>query len=163
MRLLDRVGQALVAPRRAMARADAEGGGAADAVILLLCKLVSVELPALVVAGWALVLGGGGQAMALLGVRLRAALGMDVVLMLAGGVVVTLLAGRRRSPGRDFDLACVAWTPVLLVDVAASLAANVLDARVPPWLRWGLWGAALLWMGVLLGAALMQARSREAT
>ncbi len=162
MSFLDRVGQALVAPRRAMARVDADGGGAADALLLLLCKLVSVELPALVVAGWALVLGGAGQAMTLLAVRLRAALAMDVILMLAGGVLVTLFAGRRRSPGRDFDLACVAWTPVLIVDLAASLGANVLAARVPTWLRSGLWAVALLWMGALLGIAAMQARSREA-
>ncbi|HKA89208.1 MAG TPA: hypothetical protein VKE22_16190 [Haliangiales bacterium] len=162
MTLLDRVGQALVAPRRAMARVDADGGGAADALVLVIAKLVAVELPALVVAGWALILGGVGQAVTFLLVRVRGALGMDVILMLVGGAVVTLVAGRRRSPGRDFDLACVAWTPVLVVDVTASLAANVLDARVPPWLRWCLWGVALVWMGALLGMAAIQARSREA-
>jgi hypothetical protein len=163
MSLVDRVGQALVAPRRAMARTDADGGGAADALVLLLVKLVTVELPALVVAGWALILGGAGQAVTLIGVRMRAALAMDVILMLVGWGIVMAGAWRRASPARDFDLACVAWTPVLVVDVAASLAAGVAHAQVPPPLRYALWGVALVWMGALLGAAVVQARSRAAS
>ena len=161
MTIVDRVGQALVAPRRALARTDAEGGGASDALALLLVKLVCLDLPALVMAGWAMLLGGFGQGLTLVGLRMRAALSMDVVLMFIGGIVVTLAAGRRRKPARDFDLACVAWIPVLLVDAAASLAANVLGATVPAWMRYGLWGAALLWMGGLLGAAVATARARD--
>ncbi len=160
MTLIDRVGQALAAPRRAMARTDQEGGGASDALALLLVKLICVELPALVVAGWAMLLGGFDQGLRLVGIRMRAALSMDVVLILIGGVLVTLAAGRARRPARDFDLACVAWIPVWLVDGAASLAANALGVTVPVWARYALWSAALLWMGALLGAAVVTTRSR---
>ena len=141
MTIVDRVGQALVAPRPALARTDVEGGGASDALALLLVKLVCLELPALVMAGWAMLLGGFGQGLTLLGLRMRGALSIDVVLMLIGGMV--------------------AWIPVLLVDGAASLAANVLGATVPAWARYGLWGAALLWMGALLGGAVATARARD--
>jgi hypothetical protein len=159
VRFVERVGAALVAPRAALAQAETGYGGLADAALLLALKVVCIETPSLIAALWSFVLVGPGLALRALLARLSEAIGVDLVLLVAGGALVTLAAGARRNPARDFDLAAVAWTPVLAVDTFGTLVARVagvtLGGPVPV-----LWLAALGWMGALLALATSRARGR---
>jgi hypothetical protein len=160
-RFADRIGRALVAPRRALADADhGDGGGAPDALVLLLLKVLCGEARFLVAAVWTLIVVGPGPAMSALAMQLSATIGLDLILILGGGVLITLAAGRRRAPSRDFDLACTAWVPVLVIDVAASLVTLVGDFELPAIAQQILWVVALGWMAVLLALAVATARRR---
>jgi hypothetical protein len=161
MGFVDRVGAALVAPRRALADAEAGRGGLPDAVLLLVLKLVCTETQALVVGLWSFVAVGPVVALRALLAHLSGALGTDLVLLVAGGAAVTLLAGRRRNPSRDFDLAAVAWIPVLAVDTIASLAARLAGVEVGPRAAAALWLVALGWMALVLVLAVATARGRR--
>lgn len=167
MRFLDRVGLALVAPARAFAAVDAEGergrGGLPDAFRLLGLKFLALELKALVAIGWMLLLRGDVmRGVTLFGGRLSATLGTDLILILGAGAVVTVAAGRRRSPARDFDLAAVAWIPYLAVELAAQLVFTA--ARVSPsrGVSDALGVAALGAMAVWVILAIRHARRRPA-
>ncbi len=160
---VDRVGRALVSPRRALAGADAgrrDAPGAPDALLLVLLKLVCGEARFFVAAARAIPRFGIGVAWNAFTARLQAAIGMDLVLILAGGLAVTLLAGRKRSPARDFELGCVAWMPVLAVDVVASLATSLAGWQVSPTVASVIWVVALTWMAALVGLSVVIARQR---
>lgn len=125
MGFIERIGTALVAPRRALSEVG-DKGGLNDAALLLLLAFLATELRAIVAAAWmALVMGPGVAGSALL-TRLSSAIGVELVLVFGGGVVITLFAGKRRSPLRDFDLAGVALVPYLAVELAGSLWATLL-------------------------------------
>jgi hypothetical protein len=159
--LADRIGAALVRPARALADSDAgHGGGAHDALLLLLLKLVCLDTPALVAAGWTGLLVGPREAVQMLVARLSAVIGLDVACIFAGGVLVTILAGRRRAVGRDLDLGAVAFVPLLAVEVVAGLVAVVLGLRLSALGGYLVLGAGGLWMATLLGLAVRQARLR---
>ena len=160
MGFIDRVGAALVAPRRALAAAEGGRGGLPDAVLLLVLKLLCFETQALVVGLWSFVAVGPGVALRALVAHVSTALGTDLVLLVAAGAVVTVLAGRRRNPARDFDLGAVAWVPVLAVDTIASLAARLAGVEVGPTAASVLWLVALGWMGLVLSLAVETARGR---
>src|SRR5215475_12544653 len=102
MNFLDRVGAALVHPRRALAAADAGQGGMPDALLLVLLKIVCTETQVLVIGLWTSVKVGAGAALAGLLARLMAVVGTDLLLLVGGGVAVTLCAGRKRDATRDF-------------------------------------------------------------
>src|SRR5262249_33438135 len=158
MGFVDRVGAALVAPRRALATVEGGRGGLPDAVLLLVLKLLSFETQALVVGLWSFVAVGPGVAFRALIAHVSTALGTDLVLLVAGGAAVTVLAGRRRNPSRDFDLGAVAWIPVLAVDTIASLVARLAGFEVGPRTASVLWLVALGWMGIVLSLAVATAR-----
>jgi len=157
---VDRVGAALVAPRRALAAADAGVGGMPDALLLVLAKIICTETPLLVASLWSLVVIGPGAMFATLAARLGAVVGTDLFLLAGGGIVVTLLAGRRRDATRDFDLAAVAWIPVLAVDTAATLVTRLAGIELGGVMRTVLQVIALAWMlaGCILAIGVARAR-----
>jgi hypothetical protein len=160
MRFVDRIGAALVDPRRALAEADAGAGGLGDAATLLLLKVVCGETQVLVAGLWGVVVVGPAPALRALMTRVSSVLGLDLILLVLGGLAVTLLAGRRRSASRDFDLAAVAWVPVLAVDTLATAVTSLAGIDVSPLVRQLLWALALAWMAVVLALAVGQARAR---
>jgi hypothetical protein len=158
--LADRIGRALVAPRAAFEDADRGIGGASDALLLLLLKFVVTELRAIVAAVWTGVVVGPSTGFPALLSRLSAAIGIDLVLILASGVVITIGAGRRRSPSRDFELASVAWMPVLVVTTVASLIQLAAGLRFSSVVSQAIAGAAIAWMAVWVVLAIRSARRR---
>jgi hypothetical protein len=149
---------------RAFSLSDAAGGkaGLGDAATLLFLKILCLETRAIVAAGWSVVQVGVMPALAGLGPRLQSAIGADLVLIFAGGLLVTIAAGRRRSPARDFDLAAVAWIPYLVLSLAATLVAGVLGWRVPRGASDILGLTAMAVMAGWLGFAIRHARARRA-
>lgn len=163
---VDRIGAALAAPRIALAAADVEsaaGRTGTDAALLLLFSVLALHTTQVVVSVWLGVVdsvgSGAGALMSLIG----RSVGVDLVFILVAGVVVTLAAGGRRSVGRDFDLACVAYVPFVTVKLAAQLVVDV--AGVPPThgLRVAVLIAAFGWAAVVLALAVVRARAREDT
>jgi hypothetical protein len=157
---VDRLGAALVAPGRALAAAERGDGGMADALTLILLKVVCTETPLLVASLWSLVVLGPSVALRTLSARLAGVVGADLILLVVGGILVTVAAGRRRDGARDFDLAAVAWVPVLFVDTIATLGARVTGASITSVVRAGMLGVALLWMGHGLARGIAVARAR---
>src|SRR5215470_8894267 len=161
MMFVDRVGSALVAPRRALVAADAGRGGMPDALLLLLLKVVCTETPLLVASFWSLVVLGPGVALSALLARLGSVVGTDLLLLTLAGAAIFIFAGPRRDAPRDFDLGAVAWIPVLAVDTVATLVARVLGVELGGLARGTLQIVALVWMAVGLVLAVQVARSRR--
>jgi thiol-disulfide isomerase/thioredoxin len=129
-RLVERIGAALVAPRRALAAAEeasgnAQGGGAArtgsDVAWLIALSVVAASTREVLAALWLVAAGSVRDGIAVLMSILSRAAAMDLVFLLVAGVGITLLAGRRRSLGRDLDLAFVAYVPIAFVRLGAEL------------------------------------------
>ncbi|HUH01992.1 MAG TPA: redoxin domain-containing protein [Kofleriaceae bacterium] len=121
---------------------------------------MAAHLRELVAAGWlgwsnGLAVGVGAFVSAI-----SRAIATDVLVLFGAALVLTVAAGRKRSLGRDMDLACVAFVPYMVVKAAAALillAAN----RVPAsWVELAVWAAGLAWCGVLLALAWRQASAR---
>jgi hypothetical protein len=157
-----RVGLALIAPRRAFELVDAANGraGLTDVATLLLFKFLAVEVVAIVMASWTVIGVGFMPGLGMLGPRLQATLGFDLIVVFGGGALVTLSAGGKRRPGRDFDLAAVAWVPYLVVTLLAQLVLSI--AGIRPTLRMSQM-ITMLGLAVLagwLGMAVRHARQR---
>ncbi len=100
-----------------------------------------------------------GQGASSLVTALAHAIAIDLIGLFAASVLLTVVAGRKRSIGRDFDLACVAFIPYLAVKVVATIYFE--RTGTPPiWLARGVRVAAAGWMFVVLVLAWKQARSR---
>jgi uncharacterized membrane protein YuzA (DUF378 family) len=158
--LLDRIGVALSCPAQAMRLADAPGASgraASDAVALLALVFVATSLRDLVSAGWMVADGALPVALHSVVSSLAGLAAGPLAFLFAGGLLVTVLAGRRRSIGRDFDLASVALVPalsgVLLVELVRRLlgagAAAQLDRIAVPLV----YGIAALWLVVAVRVA----------
>jgi hypothetical protein len=160
MSFIDRVGTALVAPRRALAAADAGRGGMPDALLLVLLKVVCTETPLLVASLWSLVVLGPGVALSALLARLAGVIGTDLLLLTVGGVAIFAFAGPRRDATRDFDLGAVAWIPVLAVDTVATLVTRLAGVELGGVARTSLQVVALAWMVAVCLLAVGQARGR---
>lgn len=162
-RLLDRIGAAIANPQRAMEDADRGIGGAPDVLLLLFAKFVATELPAIVAAFWTFAVVGPRAALPAFFARLSASIGTDLAIILIAGVVTTIAAGRRRSPGRDFDLATVAWIPPLFLTVAASMVQTIFRVRFGSIVDDVIAGVAIAWMafGVLVAIRVARRRVRE--
>jgi hypothetical protein len=160
---VERLGLALVSPARALVVADGAGGraGLSDAATLLFLKILCFETRALVAAGWGVVQVGVMPALAGLGPSLQRTIGPDLVLIFVGGIAVTLLAGKRRRPSRDFDLAAVAWVPYLVLQLVVTLTVNVAGLHVGHEASNVLGLAGMAWMAGWLGLAIRVARSRS--
>jgi thiol-disulfide isomerase/thioredoxin len=160
--LAGRVGAAIVSPRAALEAADRGEGGSPDALRLLLLKFVSTETRTIVAALWTAMVNGVSVGLPPLLGRLSAAVGVDLLMILVAGVIITVAAGRKRSPSRDFDLAVVAWVPVLLITSAGSLIQVIFDCTLPAGVAYAVTGVALAWMIGLIVVAIRVARGRVA-
>jgi hypothetical protein len=161
--VIDRLGAALVAPVRAMSRADSAAGAGrapADLAVLVLVGFTAANLAPLVRVGWLLVDGEAMSAVHILLARLSDWLRAPLVCAVVAGVFITLTAGRRRALGADFDLACVACVPLAALVIPGELVAR---AGVHPALagRAAL-AVGLAWSAALVLVAVRQARRRAA-
>ncbi len=160
---VDRIGAALVAPRRALVAADAEqaaGKTGSDVALLILISVVAINTRAVVAALWLAVVDGVRIALSALMGTLTAALTTDLVFLFGAGVVVTVLAGKRRSLGRDFDLACVAFVPFVAVKLLAALLFGLAGWRLGGTPRQAVTVLAYGWGAFVVLLALLHARSR---
>lgn len=154
-----RVGQVLVAPRTALARIDASGGGLRDAMLLVLIGVVTIRLPELL----RLILMVAGPVS---GALMRVAgLVVDEVrqgawVVLPAAVIVTATAGRRRDSGRDLDLGAACYVPYFAVHALARLVDAIAGMQVVPDRVVQVAGA--LAAAVVLLPAVRLARSRPA-
>lgn len=160
---VDRLGAALVAPRAALEAAEKPsppGRAPSDLAVLVLAGFAATHLIGITRAGWMLVDGDGTGAVDTLLGQLSDAVRAPLVFVLGGGLLVMLLAGKRRAPATDFDLACIAAVPLAATAVVLQLAARL------GVMASGLDRAALAigcaWGAVLLLLAVRQARRREA-
>ncbi|MCP4443730.1 MAG: hypothetical protein GY811_00095 [Myxococcales bacterium] len=158
-----RIGAALVAPVLALRISDSPAGrgcSSSDITLLLLLAVVALKTELFATAGWMLRDGDYSEALTVLMVGSRELLIMPIILLLGGSVLLSLLAGRRRSLARDFDLVCVALTPLVVVELVHALIALAgVDVHFASVIVGYTWSAALLLL------ALGQARQRplEAT
>jgi uncharacterized membrane protein YphA (DoxX/SURF4 family) len=161
MSFLDRIGAAIVDPRRALATADRERKASGDTLVLLGLKVLCADLPALVAATMTFLLIGAGAGLQALLHALDEALRTDIVILVGALLVITVGAGRRRDWARDVELAAVAWIPALVVGLAGSGIALVTGPVT--WLRRGAGIAAAIWVLALCIPAIRLARRREVT
>ncbi len=160
---VERIGAALVAPRAALAVADAPGSAGRtgnDAAVLLALYVCAVYTADLAVAGWMI---GADSAMAGLGAfasMVGRAIGLDLVVIVGASLVTTLAAGRRRAMGRDVDLACVAYVPFVVVRLAGELVAFLAGVHATPAAATAILAPALVWAGVVVVLAVGVARGR---
>ncbi len=161
---VDRLGLALIAPRRACAISDELRGraGLSDAFTLLCAKVLCLELPSLVRAVWAMIVNGVGSGATGVGMAIQDAAGVDLILLLAAGLLITIGAGRRRAPGRDFDLAAVAWVPYFAIDVTARLGFAIAQVHPRRAVTDALGIVAYGTLIVYVGLAIAHARRRPA-
>jgi hypothetical protein len=157
-RWLVRIGAALVAPRLALRASDSpagQGRSSSDITLLLLLTVAVLRTDLFSMAGWMVGDGDYRGAFTVLMVGAREHLIMPIVLLLIGSVVLTILAGRRRAVATDFDLVCVALTPLVAVELVHALlqytGLNVHQVSVV---------IGYSWSAVLMVLALHQARSR---
>lgn len=158
----ERIGAALVAPRAAVAAADsARGQGRApgDLVLLLALGFVAQQTARITTAVWIAVDGSFGAALGVLVQLAGRDLAPVLLLLLGAAAALTVLAGRRRSPGADFDLACVAFVPAAVVHIAAALLGRL--GAGGEGLRLATSVVGYGWAAVLLVLAWQQARRRE--
>lgn len=161
---VDRIGAALVAPRAALAAADQEdaaGRTGTDAALLLVFAVLALHTTQVVVSVWLgavdSVSSGFSAVVALIG----RSVGTDLVFILVAGVVVTAAAGKRRSVGRDFDLACVAYVPFLTVKLLSYLVVTLAGIAPTKAVTDSVMLIAIGWAGVVLALGILHARRRQ--
>lgn len=167
--LVERIGAALVAPRRALAAADAasgdaQGGGAArtgsDVALLIALSVVAASTREVLAALWLVFAGSVTDGIGVLMSILSRAAAMDLVFLLVAGVAITLLAGRGRALGRDLDLAFVAYVPIAFVRLAAELGLALTGWPVTGVVQRSVALLAYGWAGAILLLACTTARAR---
>ncbi len=122
---LARIGAALAAPRLALAASDGpdgQGRSSSDITLLLLLAVVAIKTELFAIAGWMLSDCDYHGAFTVLMVGAREHLIVPICILLVGSIALSLVAGRRRSLARDFDLVCVALTPLVVLEVLNALA-----------------------------------------
>jgi peroxiredoxin len=168
-RLIERIGAALVAPRHALvaaeAAANADAGRAAaktgsDAALLIGLSVVAASTREVLAALWLLAAGSVMDGLGLLvGILARAA-AMDLAFLFVAGLVITILAGRKRSFGRDLDLAFVAYVPIAFVRLAAELGLALTGWPLTATAKQVVATLAYGWAGIVLVLAWRTARAR---
>lgn len=159
---VQRIGAALVAPRAALAASDSERGqgrAPGDLVLLLALGFAAQQTAAIVSAGWMALEGAVGAAVGVLVQLAGRDLAPPLLLLLASAAALAVLAGRRRRPGADFDLACVAFVPAVVVHIAAALVERL--GAGGAWLRVGTSALAYGWAAAVLVLAWQQTRARD--
>jgi thiol-disulfide isomerase/thioredoxin len=124
-----RIGQLCTAPRAAMARIEAQGGGLRDALWLVLFGVIAFRLPELIRT--LLAIGGptSGAAMRLLGLFSDEAREAAWV-VLPAAVIVTALAGARRDATRDLDLGAACYAPYFALRGLGQALTGLAGARI---------------------------------
>lgn len=160
---IERIGAALVAPRQALAEADepdAAGRAGSDIAALIGLVFLATHTREIVYAMWvgaaesvrAGVLGLAGA--------LSRAIAMDLAALFIAAFGLTIAAGRKRAMGRDFDLVCVAFVPLITVRLAAELGIQLTGAEVSDSLETLVATAAYGWAAAVLFLAWQTARAR---
>lgn len=161
--LLERLGAALIAPRRALAGAETGGGRApGDLALLFVLGFVALHVDRLVTAGWLVVDGEVSVAIQTVLVAASHDLSVPLMILFFAGAVLTAVAGRRRSIGADFDLVCVAFIPAVVVHLAGALI-DALSIVPETALSIAVTAVAYTWTAALWVLAYLQTRTRRAT
>jgi thiol-disulfide isomerase/thioredoxin len=103
-----RIGQLATAPDAALARADADGGGLRDALVLVAASVVAFRLPELIQVVLAIAGSTSGAFMRLVGLfadQVRQA----AWFVLPAAVALTVAARKQRDASRDLDLAAACY------------------------------------------------------
>lgn len=161
---IDRIGAALVAPRAALAAADAQdaaGRTGTDAAVLLLFGVFAVHTTQVAVSIWLGVADSIASGLSALVALIGRSVGTDLVFILVAGVVVTAAAGKRRSMGRDFDLACVAYVPFVAVKLLSYLVVSLAGIEPTRAVTDSAMLLAIGWSVVVLALGIAHARQRE--
>jgi hypothetical protein len=160
--VIDRLGAALVAPVGALARAEKPtplGRAPGDLAVLVLAGFAATHLVSITRAGWMLIDGDGTGSIDMLLGELSDAVRAPLVFVLVGGLLLLLLAGKRRSPATDFDLACIAAVPIGTTAVLVQLLARF--ELQPAGIERAALAVGVAWGAVILALAVRQVRRRE--
>jgi thiol-disulfide isomerase/thioredoxin len=159
-----RLGAILVAPRAALAAADhpEEGGkSVTDLAALFGLTVLALLTAEVVTAGWILVSGELGGGLGSLAAALSRVVSGHLTFLLVLAVVIYALAGRRRSLGRDLDLACASLVPLLVLQIAAALVFTLAGVRPSSLVSDSIGFVGYGWSMALALLAVLQARSRR--
>jgi thiol-disulfide isomerase/thioredoxin len=126
---LARIGQTVVAPRAAVARIEAEGGGLRDALWLVVLGVFTFRLPELCRVLLAIAGPATGDLMRLAGLFLDETREAAWV-VLPAAVIVTAAAGARRDATRDLDLGAACYPPYFALRAIARLVDGVTGMRM---------------------------------
>ncbi len=160
---IERVGAALVAPRIALGACDgpdSAGRTGGDAALLLALVFVATHTRELVAAVWVGAAESVRVGLNALFAALSRAVAMELAVLFASAVLLTLLVGRKRELGRDFDLACVAFVPLIAVKLSGTLLLLVTGLSVTTNLKWAFAVVAYGWAAAVLFMAWQTARAR---
>ena len=124
-----RIGQAVVAPRAAAARIEAEGGSLRDALWLVVLGVLTFRLPELCRVLLAIAGPATGSLMRLAGLFLDETREAAWV-VLPAAVIVTAAAGSRRDATRDLDLGAACYAPYFALRALARLVDGVTGMRM---------------------------------
>ena len=124
-----RIGQALVAPRAAAARVEAEGGSLRDALWLVVLGVVTFRFPELCRVLLAIAGPATGSLIRVVGLFLDETRDAAWV-VLPAAVIVTAAAGSRRDATRDLDLGAACYAPYFALRALARLVDGVTGMRM---------------------------------
>jgi thiol-disulfide isomerase/thioredoxin len=124
-----RIGQAVVAPRAAAARIEAEGGSLRDALWLVVLGVLTFRLPELCRVLLAISGPATGSLMRVAGLFLDETRDAAWV-VLPAAVIVTAAAGSRRDATRDLDLGAACYAPYFALRALARLVDGVTGMRL---------------------------------
>src|SRR5206468_3865508 len=124
-----RIGQAVVAPRAAAARIEAEGGSLRDALWLVVLGVLTFRLPELCRVLLAVSGPATGSLMRVAGLFLDETRDAAWV-VLPAAVIVTAAAGSRRDATRDLDLGAACYAPYFALRALARLVDGVTGMRL---------------------------------
>ena len=124
-----RIGQALVAPRAAATRVEAEGGSLRDALWLVVLGVVTFRLPELCRVLLAIAGPATGSLIRVAGLFLDETRDAAWV-VLPAAVIVTAAAGSRRDATRDLDLGAACYAPYFALRALARLVDGVTGMRM---------------------------------
>jgi len=160
---VERIGEAVATPMQALVAAESEvraGKSPTDAALLMLISFAVIQTAQLATTGWLLIDGEFMVALQTVPAYLARAVSQPLVFLLVGAVSLTVLAGRRRSIGKDIDLACVAFVPLVVVQLVAALAFRTLSIAPERWMTDVVGIVGYVWAASVLLLALRQARRR---
>lgn len=153
----------MVAPREALAAADedaAAGRAGSDVAALLAFGFVAAHLRELVAAAWVGYASGIRVGLSAIVGSISRAVAVDVMVLFGAALLLTVAVGRKRSIGRDIDLACVAFVPLLALQFAATLVFLLLGRAPSAVAENAIWAGGLVWCGAVLVLAWQHARRR---
>jgi thiol-disulfide isomerase/thioredoxin len=166
VKLVGRIGAAVVRPRAALAIAGDRrhaGRSGSDLLLAIIVLLVATQLRAIVTAAWLGVTVDGSLGARAFVQTLTDTLVVDLGFLVVGAVAIYVASGDKRDLGRAFDFACVAALPLLLVDLAASVVVYAGELTVPRTVMWILSFISYAWTAALIVLACVEARRSEPT